>query len=160
MLISMSTVAQKNEAELFQLLLQKDNDIFTVAFVTCDVSLLEPIIAEDLEFYHDKSGIDTGKDNFIESLKNGVCKNQGQTTRELLPETLKVFPLADNGKLYGAIQTGEHLFYETHMNWKKGMTITLAKFTHLWLLVDGEWKLKRVLSYDHKPVPVENFMKL
>ena len=25
-----------------------------------------------------------------------------------------------------------------------------AKFIHLWILEDNQWKLKRILSYDHK----------
>lgn len=45
----------------------------------------------------------------------------------------------NKGKLYGAIQTGEHSFGST-----------IAKFTNLWLLDDGKWMPTRIFSYDHK----------
>ncbi|MCH5716729.1 hypothetical protein [Niabella hibiscisoli] len=53
----------------------------------------------------------------------------------------------NNGVLYGAIQEGVHLFYIKESNtWKPTGT---AAFTHFWLIDNGHWKLKRVLSYDH-----------
>ncbi|MEQ8523163.1 hypothetical protein [Gracilimonas sp.] len=57
--------------------------------------------------------------------------------------------MKDNGELYGAIQRGEHEFYILEPG-KEMYKTGFARFTHLWLLEDGEWILKRVLSYDHK----------
>ncbi len=31
--------------------------------------------------------------------------------------------------------------------WQRG---AIAKFTHLWLVAEGRWKLKREYSYDHR----------
>ncbi|MFD0860918.1 nuclear transport factor 2 family protein [Sungkyunkwania multivorans] len=149
--------AQSNEKELFDLLAEKDEQIFTASFVTCDYEVLNMLISDDLEFYHDQGGMTLGKEEFIETTKNGLCKDQGKTTRELIKSSLKVFPLADEGRLYAAIQTGEHLFYETASGLKEGNSYTIAKFTHLWMLIDGKWKIKRVLSYDHqqKQIPLK-----
>ncbi|MDH6250555.1 hypothetical protein M2347_000282 [Chryseobacterium sp. H1D6B] len=46
------------------------------------------------------------------------------------------------------IQEGNHEFFR--LNKGKWNKTGRAKFTHLWILEDGKWKLKRVLSYDHK----------
>ena len=83
-------------------------------------------------------------------MKNGICNssNTFKARRELVDGSLKVYPLYDNGVLYGAIQEGEHRFFEKNGNQpeKAGST---AKFTHLWILDHNQWKLKRILSYDH-----------
>ena len=52
--------------------------------------------------------------------------------------------------VYGAILSGEHVFY-VRQKGKPEVLDGRAKFTHLWLLKDGVWKMSRVLSYDHGP---------
>ena len=149
--MQVSATAQSTEAELFNLLRAKDSLLFNIGFNKCDLVQTEKLVSSNFEFYHDKSGITPSKEKFLESLRNGLCKDPAnyQSRRELIPGSLKVFPLQTNGKLYGAIQTGEHRFFETvkGQSEKAGST---AKFTHLWLLEFNEWKLARVLSYDHK----------
>jgi len=60
--------------------------------------------------------------------------------------------------LYAAIQIGIHQFYETTATKgqpllkKNEKLVGKAKFTHLWILENNEWKLKRALSYDHSAV--------
>ena len=78
-----------------------------------------------------------------------MCALSYDARRELVDESLEVFPLRDNGVLYGAIQRGIHRFFATEEGEPERET-SVARFTHLWLLVDGEWKLKRVLSFDHR----------
>ena len=149
--IQISASAQWTVAELTDILKAKDSLLFNIGFNKCDLVQTEKLVSNNFEFYHDKSGITPSKEKFLESLRNGLCKDPAnyQSRRELIPGSLKVFPLQTNGKLYGAIQTGEHRFFETVKGQpeKPGST---AKFTHLWLLEFNEWKLARVLSYDHK----------
>jgi len=57
--------------------------------------------------------------------------------------------LDNNGQTYGALQSGEHDFYIQEPD-KALIKTSIAKFSHLWVLVNGEWKLKRVLSFDHQ----------
>ena len=65
-----------------------------------------------------------------------------------MPGSLEVYPLYNNGQLYGAIQHGVHTFeFLNHQGeYQKG---DIAKFTHVWVLEDGTWKVRRELSYDH-----------
>jgi hypothetical protein len=134
--------------ELFRTLQARDSLLFKVGFNTCDIRQFELLVSEDFEFYHDQSGITPSKEAFLEVTRNGLCKLDYQPLRELVPGTLRVFPLKNNGKLYGAIQSGEHRFLAKYPE-KEAYETSAARFTHIWLLENGEWKLSRVLSFDH-----------
>jgi len=64
--------------------------------------------------------------------------------------SVKVFPVPD----YGAIISGEHLFYIVENSTER--LDGLATFVHVWQYKNGEWKMSRVLSYDHRPAPSTN----
>lgn len=74
-----------------------------------------------------------------------------KATRELVPNSLSIHLLKNNGEIYGAIQNGKHHFYGEEENRPKFLTST-ADFTHLWIIEDNDWKVKRVLSYNHQPM--------
>lgn len=135
---------------LHKTILEKDSLLFNIGFNTCDISQFEKLLSEGFEFFHDKSGISDRK-KFLTDLKNGLCKSSEayQSRRELIPEKTLVFPLYNQGELYGAIQYGEHRFYEK-MEGKPEQYASTAKFTHVWIIEDGKWKLKSGLSYDHQ----------
>ena len=146
-----SSAQVSKESELYKLLKKNDSLIFDSAFNQCKTSDLKELISEDIEFYHDTGGIDQGKENFLKSVKQNICGNPNvKPLRKLKTETLQVFPLKNNGILYGAIQMGEHNFY-LRENHQTRPTVS-AKFTHLWILENNKWVLKRVLSYDHQPI--------
>lgn len=135
-------------SDLHKTLKAKDSIIFKSAFNNCNLKDLESIIASDFEFYHDVVGLDT-REGFFNSMKNGICKNPGNMKRDLVKNSLEVYSLKKNGKLYGAIQKGKHTFKEKQNG--KLTTTGIADFTHLWIFENNNWKLKRVLSYNHKP---------
>ena len=152
LLLSFSNQAQVSEdSELFNTLKTNDSLLFEVGFNKCHLYQFENLMAKDLEFYHDKAGTTDSLSQFLDVMKAGICNssNTYKARRELVEGSLEVFPLYDNGVLYGAIQNGEHRFFEKNSNQpeKAGST---AKFTHLWILNNNQWKLKRVLSYDHQ----------
>lgn len=135
--------------DLYKTLKQKDSLLFNAGFNTCDTAELERLVSDDFEFYHDQSGITPTKADFITSIRNGLCKLNYKARRELVEESVEIFPLNRDGVLYGAIQTGRHNFYAIEKDKPEHLTST-AVFTHLWLLENGNWKLKRVLSYNHQ----------
>lgn len=62
---------------------------------------------------------------------------------------MRVYQLKNNGQIYGAVQSGTHQFYIKEPA-KAPYLTSRGKFTHLWMFEEGQWKLKRVLSYDHE----------
>lgn len=134
---------------LHKTLKTKDSLLFEVGFNTCDLKPFEVLVSEKFEFYHDQSGITPNKAAFLESIRNGLCKLSYRPRRELVQGSLMVYPLYKNGVLYGAIQMGKHRFFAIEKDKPEYFT-SIAKFTHVWLLENGEWKLVSVLSYDHQ----------
>lgn len=152
LLISFSNQAQVSEdSELFNTLKTNDSLLFEVGFNKCHITEFENLMAKDLEFYHDKSGTTGSLSQFLDDMKNGICNpaNTHKARRELVEGSLEVFPLYDNGVLYGAIQNGEHRFFEKKNDLSE-QAGSVAKFTHVWIKNNNQWKLKRVLSYDHQ----------
>ncbi|HRI25737.1 MAG TPA: nuclear transport factor 2 family protein [Ferruginibacter sp.] len=136
-------------SELYQTLHQKDSLLFNASFNTCDLAELDSLVSDDFEFYHDQGGPMGSKTEFLETTKKGLCNLPYKARRELVEESLEVYPLKKNGVLYGAVQTGRHNFYATEKDKPEHLTST-AVFTHLWILENNTWKLKRVLSYNHQ----------
>lgn len=149
-----SLQAQTTPEELSVLILQKDS-LFWKGYNDCDTSLTGQFLAEGIEFYHDKGGITSGRQAMQESLKKNLCSdNNFRLRREAIPATVKVFPLAKNNVIYGAIIQGEHYFY-INRNGKPEFRDGHASFNHLWLKKDGEWKMERILSYDHHAAAID-----
>lgn len=138
-------------SELYKLIKEKDSLLFNVGFNTCDIIQFENLVSENFEFYHDQSGITNSKTVFISGIQNGLCKLPYKPKRILTGNKMDVYPLEKNGVLYGAIQTGNHTFYAVEDNKAEYIT-SLAKFTHVWILEDGDFKLTKGLSYDHKDI--------
>lgn len=147
---SLINVAQAQEkSTLFQELKVQDSIFFEQGFNRCDLDYLKNQVADDLRFYHDQGGFQD-KTKFLESTANNICgSGDKKPIRKVAPESLEVFPLYTDGKLYGAIQTGMHYFYIREKD-KKDLWTSTAKFTHVWIMDKGAWKLTEVLSYDHQ----------
>jgi hypothetical protein len=138
-------------SELFQTLKRNDSLLFNVGFNACDLDQLKNLTTEDLEFYHDKAGVLNSNEAFINVMANGICKkdNPYKSRREMVEGSLKVYPLYENGILYGAIQNGEHQFYE-QADQKAETLNSSANFSHLWILEANQWKIKRIYSFNHQ----------
>ena len=127
--------------QLYQEVAALDTKLFN-AYNSCDLDTLRSMVAEDLEFYHDKDGLAVGRQHFLDAIKNNIC---GQTQRTLVPGTLEVHRLAH----YGAVEMGVHRFsHPGHPELDPGE----AKFTTIWQWKDGRWTLTRAISYDHEPL--------
>jgi hypothetical protein len=135
-------------SELFLTLKTQDSLLFEKGFNQCDMPYLESVVHKDIIFYHDQSGIQD-RAIFFDNVKKYICGGASKPIRKVDEQSLQVFPMNANSKLYGAIQTGTHRFYRREAG-KADIPTSTAKFTHLYLLENGKWRLKEVLSYDHQ----------
>jgi hypothetical protein len=126
--------------QLFATVAALDKKLFD-AYNSCDLATLGSLVADDLEFYHDKTGLTVGKQPFVDAIKNNIC---GKTQRTLVPGSLEVYPLAN----YGAVEIGVHRF--THPS-NPELGVGEGKFVTVWRFKDGAWQITRAISYDHEP---------
>ena len=126
----------KSQEELTRAITALDKQLFD-AYNTCNIEKLGTLVTDDLEFYHDKTGLAVGKQPFLDAIKKNIC---GKVTRELIQGSLEVYPLHG----YGAVEIGLHRFRHPGDS-----DVGEAKFVQLWQYKDGAWKISRVISYDH-----------
>ena len=129
----------KSQEELTQAITALDKQLFD-AYNTCNIEKLGTLVTDDLEFYHDKTGLAVGKQPFLDAIKKNIC---GKVTRELVQGSLEVYPLHG----YGAVEIGLNRFRHPGDS-----DVGEAKFVQLWQYKDGAWKISRVISYDHGAV--------
>ncbi len=123
------------------------DSIFWKGYNSCNLDVMANYISNDLEFYHDKSGLTKGSKTFLEISKKNLCNStkNWRLRREAVKGSVNIYSINN----YGAIITGEHIFYVIKNNEPEYLD-GIAKFTHVWHLKDDIWKMTRVLSYDHK----------
>ena len=122
---------------LFDQIKSLDAKLFD-AYNNCSLEVLGSMVSDDLEFYHDQTGLSVGKAPFLAAIKQNIC---GKVQRTLIENTLEVYPLKD----YGAVELGIHRFH--HPN--EPGNIGDAKFVTIWHNDNGVWKVTRVISYEH-----------
>lgn len=124
---------------LYEEIAHMDSILFN-AFNNRDMETFKKCFTEDLEFYHDKGGL-TDYAYTINSFKNTIARNDG-LKRELIKGSMEVYPIP----AYGAMQIAAHSF----CHWENGkQDCGTFKFVHVWKKINGEWKISRVVSYDH-----------
>jgi hypothetical protein len=129
-----------------QAVLEADRS-FWQSFNRCDVEGMASYVTDDLEFYHDKAGLSSGKVVFVQNTQDGMCKPGGtRIRREPIAASVRFYPIAG----YGGILMGEHIFYVKEPG-KAEYLDGQARFAHVWHFGDGKWQMRRVLSYDHGP---------
>lgn len=109
------------------------------AYNDCRLDEFGKLFAADVEFYHDDGGVTWDRKTVVDNTRKFIC---GKVRRELVPGTLRVYPVKD----FGAIEEGEHRFCEI----KSGECVGAARFAMVWQQKRGAWLLTRVLSYGHR----------
>lgn len=158
LLLLLGNLLQAQQADLNRTIREKDS-LFWIAYNTCNLEGMHEFVADDIEFYHDKGGIQKGWTTFAETTTRNLCgRKDWKLRREADPDSYRIYPMEKDGQLYGAILSGDHKFYVTESGQPEYWT-GVAKFTHLWLLQDRKWKMSRILSYDHGAPKYENKRK-
>ena len=126
-------------AELFKEIERADSIMFQ-AFNRQDMATFKAMFTEDLEWFQDNGGLIPYKTVF-ENFGN-TFRNENKLSRELVKGSMEVHPI----KGYGAIQIGSHQFRHFE-NGKE--EIGTFKFLMIWHNKNDQWKISRVVSYDH-----------
>jgi hypothetical protein len=141
------------QPELTRQIQAADADLFKLFFEgPCDIPRFRSMITDDVEFYHDKGGFNVRKpDDFVGQFKERCTSLLDPTTyrsrRVLVQSSLRVDPIPG----WGAMEVGDHLFYEKHGAAGQEKLVGKAKFAMVWVLgADGKWRVSRVLSYAHE----------
>jgi len=149
---SLITYSQITEEQVKQTIVEKDS-LFWIAYNKCDVEGMTSVLSDDVEFYHDMGGVTMGRDSMMMTTKKNLCGNDNfRLRRAPVKGTVKVYVMKNNKVPYGAIISGQHVFYVNEKGNKEYLD-GLARFSQLWILKDGVWKMTRILSYDHGPAP-------
>ena len=128
----------------------RDTEFFQLVFEGCDAERLGTMLTADFEMYHDRGGVvATDAESFL-AMYRRTCEerrapNAWRSRRELLRPTLNVHPVPG----FGAIEDGEHQFYERQGDGPERLA-GHARFTQVWKLTPEGWRLSRVFSYAHR----------
>ena len=144
LLVTISVSAQEKKVaptplELYKEIERADSILFQ-AFNRQDMATFKAMFTKDLEWFQDNGGLIPYKTVF-ENFGN-TFKNENKLSRVLEKGSLEVHPIKD----YGAIQIGSHQFRHFE-NGKE--EVGTFKFLMIWNKKDGQWKISRVVSFDH-----------
>lgn len=106
-----------------------------------DIAPLKAGFSPRLEFYHDRSGVTGYAENIAVFEQNFAAPNR--IRRDAIPETVEVFPAGPDH----AMHIGKHRFCNKPPGEPEGCSV--YRFSMVWERDGGQWKLLRVLSYDH-----------
>lgn len=112
------------------------DELWEDAYNNCRLDVMEELISEDLEFYHDQGGLLTSKQKLNEAFKNNIC---GKVKRELKKGSIEVYEI----KGYGAVEMGQHGFLNAD---QEGPPDHYSKFVHIWKREKNKWQITRVIS--------------
>jgi ketosteroid isomerase-like protein len=113
------------------------------AYNACDLATQEALLSDDLEFYHDRSGLQTSRLALLESIERNIC---GKVTRELVAGSLEVYPLGEDG----AVAIGLHRFRNAE---EPDAPAVASRFVTIWRDEGDAWRMSRVISLHSAPDP-------
>jgi hypothetical protein len=147
-ILGAATVTLPEGPQMREQVAARDAELFDILFNHCAPERMRALITDDIEFYHDRDGAMRGADAFIADYARFCGERQAadawRSRRALVPETLTVDPVPG----LGAIETGEHVFYERRGKGPEHLA-GRARFAQLWVLTPTGWRLSRVFSYGH-----------
>ena len=106
------------------------------AYNTCDIDVQREMYSDNIEFFHDKSGLATSKEDILEGIKRNIC---GKVTRTLIEGSVEVYPINN----YGAVEIGYHKF---HNKAEPDAESIPSKFIVMWHNENDKWKMSKVIS--------------
>jgi hypothetical protein len=140
------------QPQLSEQIAKADAELFKLFFEgPCDTPRFRAMLTDDVEFYHDKAGFNVRKPADFTAMFEQRCNDLKDPTkwrsrRVLVPGTMHVDPVPG----WGAMEVGDHVFYERHGAKGEEKLVGKASFAMVWVLgPDGKWRISRVLSFGH-----------
>lgn len=137
--ISISVSAQlKKDSDLYKIIENLDKELFETYNNCLDAESLQKhasFYAEDIEFFHDMSGLATSKTAIIEAIRKNIC---GKVKRELVAGSIEVHKIPN----YGVVAIGYHKFH----NLVENSVSQPSKFIGFWREKDSKWEIAKVVS--------------
>src|SRR6218665_497884 len=121
--------------ELYDAIVKMDS-IFFDAYNNCKMDIQEKMYSDTIEFYHDKGGLMTSRQDILNATKKNIC---GKVIRTLVPGSVEVYPIDGSG----AIEIGLHRFFNKQ---EPDAPQHDSKFIMIWKQTGKEWKISRVVS--------------
>lgn len=140
---SAMSVSATSADDLHKEIMEMDSMLFDEAFNKCDLKLYKKLVSPELEFYDDRSGLNTDFAKEIASFKDR-CGKPHDVTRKLV--SAETYVLGE----YGAVEIGVHDFY---VNEDK---VETAQFIIIWERTADSWIMKRTVSFEHQAASNEN----
>ncbi|HLD54364.1 MAG TPA: nuclear transport factor 2 family protein [Sediminibacterium sp.] len=129
----------KTQISLYNKIALLDSALFK-AYNSKNIELMKSYFTKDLEWYQDNGGL-IGFDKVFFNFQS-IFNREYDLKRTLIKESLEVHPIEG----YGAIEVGKHQF--SHIENGK-LEVGTFKFLMIWKNESGNWKISRVISYDH-----------
>ncbi|SDF34076.1 nuclear transport factor 2 family protein [Cellulophaga baltica] len=123
------------DAALHKTIAALDANFFD-AYNHCDLEKQASIYSDNIEFYHDKGGLMTSKEEIIDGTEKNICD---KVTRTLVKGSIEVYPIKD----YGAVEIGYHTFFNKQ---EPNAVAVSSKFIIMWQHTNNVWKITKVIS--------------
>jgi len=138
-MVSNTSAYRPVDKQLFDTIVRYDALMFD-AFHLRNIQSFQKCFTTDLEIYQDNIGVR----KYAEAMEAfaELFKKEYVLKRMLIPGTLEVYPIQG----FGAIQTGWHSFSHTEAG---VLVCDTFKFMHIWKLEQLQWKVSRIVTYDH-----------
>ena len=141
LIISLALLSHTHLAaeSLYETISNQDREMFQ-AFNSRDFEAFQKFLSPELEIYQDNIGLR----DYHQSMEafRGLLKGDYVLTRQLVKGSLEVYPIKD----YGAIEIGRHTFCHIENG---TLDCGEYKFVHIWKNENGNWKITRIITYDH-----------
>ncbi|CAM1372748.1 nuclear transport factor 2 family protein [Tenacibaculum xiamenense] len=126
---------QPKNQQLFEEISKMDATFFD-AYNNCDMETQAKILSDDIEFFHDNTGLSTSKKDILNAIKNNICN---KVTRTLIKGSIEVYPIHN----YGAVEIGYHKFFNSQEPNAKSIP---SKFITIWKKSNDQWLITKVVS--------------
>lgn len=131
--------SKKTDRELYNTIRFQDSILFE-SFNSQNFEKFKSYFDDSLEIFQDNAGVR----NYTEAMNSfkEIFSRKTGLNRKLVASSLEVYPI----KNYGAIETGSHVFCHEEAGKQDCGTF---KFVHIWKKEHNNWKITRIITYDH-----------